>query len=233
MPRSERALLLDLDDTLYPQRRFLMSGFAAVARHVADTFGADATRAFGVLMASYRGADRRHELDRLVQELGLPVSVEALVDVVRSHTPSLTLRPSIRRTLLLLRESWRLGIVTNGLPSIQAAKVAALGVDRLVDTVVYAAEHGSGTGKPERDPFLEALRRLETSAADAIFVGDDGHADILGATACGIQTIQTFQWKRASRASIASRATAVVHGLLEIPAVADRVFAGRRNQHAA
>ena len=33
MPRDTRAVLFDLDDTLYPQRRFILSGFAVVANH--------------------------------------------------------------------------------------------------------------------------------------------------------------------------------------------------------
>ncbi|MEQ1912502.1 MAG: HAD family hydrolase [Vicinamibacterales bacterium] len=232
MPRRTRALLLDLDDTLYPQCRFLFSGLAAVAHHVAERCSVDQGCAFRFLMTSYN-TDRGHELDRLVEQFELTESVGSLVAVIREHTPALTLQPATLRTLRELRRSWQLGIVTNGVPAIQAAKVAALGVDRLVDTVVYATEHGSGTGKPEPDPFLEALRRLDMPAAQAIFVGDDEMADMFGATECGMQAIQTLQWKRPRRASSFTRAAAHVHDIVDVPAVAGGLLSRRRTHYAA
>ena len=232
MPRKARALIFDLDDTLYPQCRFLFSGFAAVARHVAARGGIDPNRAFRVLMTSYN-TDRGYELDRLVEQFHLGESVASLVAVIRSHTPALTLQPVTARTLRVLRRSWQLAIVTNGVPAVQRAKVAALGVDHVVDTVVYATEHGSGAGKPEPDPFLEALRRLDVPAAQAIFVGDDEGADILGATECGMQAIQMLEWKRAASAPGSNRAAAHVHSIVEVPAVADRLLPGRRTHYAA
>jgi FMN phosphatase YigB (HAD superfamily) len=66
--------------------------------------------------------------------------------------------------LKALRPEWRIG-PTNVLPEVRAGKVAALGLEGLVDCVVYAHEHGSGAGKPERAPFLEALRRLDVPAS--------------------------------------------------------------------
>ena len=232
MPRKTRALLFDLDDTLYPQCRFIFSGFAAVARYLEDRSGVDRGRAFRLLMTAFNN-DRGHELDRLVEQLHVAESVASLVAVIRDHTPALTLQPATIQTLRTLRRSWQLGIVTNGVPAIQAAKVAALGVDRLVDTVVYATEHGSGTGKPEPGPFLEALRRLDMPATQAIFVGDDEMADMFGATECGMHAIQTLQWKRPRRASSFTRAAAHVHDIVDVPAVADGLLSRRRTHYAA
>ena len=232
MPRKTRALLFDLDDTLYPQCRFIFSGFAAVARYLEDRSGVDRGRAFRLLMTAFNN-DRGHELDRLVEQLELTESVASLVAVIRDHTPLLTLEPAAVRTLRELRRSWQLAIVTNGVPAIQTAKVAALGLDDLVDTVVYATEHGSGAGKPEPAPFLEALRRLDVPAAQAIFVGDDEVADICGATECGMRAIQTLQWKRAASALISNRAAAHVHRIEDVPAVADSLLSRRRTHYAA
>ena len=47
-----RGLILDLDDTLYPRERFVRSGFAAVARHVAAAHGVPADAAMHVALAS-------------------------------------------------------------------------------------------------------------------------------------------------------------------------------------
>ena len=124
-------------------------------------------------------------------------------------------------------------MTTTGIPAIQAAKVRALGLDTLVDTVVYAADYGSGEGKPDREPFLEALRRLDVRPAQAIAIGDDEFADIFGATRCGLRTIQTREWRTGPRGRVSICADAVVNHISEVPAMADCILPGRLASHAA
>jgi putative hydrolase of the HAD superfamily len=233
MPRKTRAVLFDLDDTLYPHRRFLVSGFAAVASYVSAQYGVESAHAFRTLVRAYRDGARGHELDRLVDVTGLPVDVSTLVRVMRAQCPSLRLRRAVGQTLRLLRDSYALAIVTNGIPMIQRRKVAALGLEPFVDAVVYATEHGSGAGKPEREPFVEALRRLGVDASRAVFVGDDERADIDGAAACGIGTIQIVQWRRDAQMHSGARADGVVRHIAEVPAMAEIVLSGKRAHHAA
>jgi putative hydrolase of the HAD superfamily len=233
MPRSPRALLLDLDDTLYPIGRFRVSGFAAVARHVGRLGLLDERTAFRALVLASRGPDRGTELDVLVARYRLPLSVIELRGVIRTHRPTLRLPRGTRDHLRALRRTWKLAIVTNGMPAIQARKVAALGLDRLVHTVVYAAEHGLGEGKPECAAFLEALRRVNVPASRAIGVGDDEFADVFGATRCGVRAIHTRQWKRGPAGAMALCADAVVHSFSQVSTVAEQLLPGRCGRHAA
>lgn len=233
MPRRPRAMLLDLDDTLYPIERFRLSGFAAVARHVASAGLLDARTAFRALVSASRGAERGRELDRLITAFQLPLTVIGLRRVIRAHEPVLRLPRATRHTLRRLRHTWRLAIVTNGMPAIQERKVAALGVDRFVHTVVYAAEHGLGEGKPDTAAFLEALRRLDVSPSRAIAVGDDEFADVFGATRCGVHAIQTRQWKKRPASPVAICADAIVRRFADVPDVAERLLPGRIRRHAA
>lgn len=232
MPRSPRALLFDLDDTLYPQRRFVLSGFAAVARHVAIRHSIEPRRAFAALVGAYRGPGRGRELNQLVEIFGIPESVDGLVAVMRSHRPLLRLSWSTVETLRLLRRTWALGIVTNGMPAIQREKVRALGIEPLMDVIVYASEHGTGVGKPERAPFAAALNRLAVDASHAVFVGDTPSTDIAGAAMCGLATIQSRQW-RVADVAVGVRPDGVVRHIVEVPAAARLMLSGRRRHHAA
>ncbi len=233
MPRNSRALLLDLDDTLYPLLRFRLSGFAAVARHLARYHAVDEAQAFRLLSSAARGPQRGRELDLVIQRFKLDVPVAALVRVMRGHTPELRLPATTETTLRLLKPSWRLAIVTNGIPAIQKAKVAALGVEALVDTVVYANEHGSGEGKPEREPFLEALRRLDVAPAQAIAVGDDEFADVFGAARCGLRSIQSREWRRGPFGPVSICADAVVSRFTDVPVIAECILPERLSLYAA
>jgi putative hydrolase of the HAD superfamily len=227
------ALLLDLDDTLYPHRRFRTSGFAAVARHLAQTLGLNESALFRQLLRASREGNRGKELDLLLRDLSVPVTLESLVDVIRSHQPVLRLSVATVTTLKALRATWRLAIVTNGLPEVQARKVEALGLAPLVDTVVFAADFGSGRGKPEPEPFVEALRRLGVPAERAVFVGDDEEADIAGAFCCGLLTIRSYEWRRPRSSDVESAADAVVRCLADVPSVAGGLLERKLTENAA
>jgi putative hydrolase of the HAD superfamily len=220
MPREPRAILFDLDDTLHLRRRFVMSGLRAAAGHVATTFAVDRTAALGVLRVAVRHAPGR-ELQHLQRAFALaPEVVPALVTVIREHVPAIRLARASREALAELRPAWRLAVVTNGLADVQARKVAALGLESLVDTIVYATADGH-PGKPSPRPFLDACRRLAVDPARAVFVGDDLSADIAGAAAVGMKTI--WLAPRHRRGSD-PRADIIVHALADVPAAARRLL---------
>jgi putative hydrolase of the HAD superfamily len=179
-----------MDETLYRERRFRLSGLAAVARHLENEFKLSASHVFGRLRyASSKG--REHVFQTVCAELQLPSTlIPTLVEVYRGHAPRLKLPAESQRILTALRPTWRLGVLTNGLPAVQRRKVHALGLEPLVDAVVYACEHGTGEGKPDPASFLEILARLGAAAARTVFVGDDPWCDVAGARNIGMRTIR-------------------------------------------
>ena len=234
MPPEPRAVLFDLDDTLYPLQQFLMSGFRVVAAHVQETWGHGSATVLGVLTAAY-GSDRGHEVDVLAERLSLPDGAAAtLIGLIQSHTPAISLSTHAGPVLSMLRRaSWRLGVVTNGRPATQARKIAALGVAPLVDAVVIAAAHGSGCGKPEAAPFLEACRALGVTPAQAVFVGDDLACDISGAHAVGMATIWLPASVSARPDAAAALADLILPSLAGVPAAVGPLLASRWSAHVA
>ncbi len=228
-----RAMLFDLDDTLYPLERFVMSGFRAVARHVDTQWGVPSARALETLVTAAAVA-RGRELQVLAERHGLDAAVvPALVDVIREHVPDLRLPELSLSVLGALRAGWRLGVVTNGRPDIQARKVEALGLGRFVDTVVFASGCGTGHGKPDPAPFLEGCRRLGVPPSRTVFAGDDPDCDIAGAHGVGMKTI----WLPARVAPQSTRpaelADVIVASLADVPAAAARLLTPEWRAHVA
>lgn len=222
MRRRASAVLFDLDDTLYPRRRFVLSGFAAVARHLDRQYRSGASTVFRLLVAQYRRGERGRELQACLAHLDLPlVLLPGLVALMRSHRPNLRLPAASRAALVSLRETYRIGVVTNGIPATQADKIKALGLRRLVDTVIYATEHGTGLGKPDSAPFLAALSRLDVPPQQAVFVGDDERCDVSGAAAVGLRTVRLAHRENGPRESAAD---ATVTSLAEVPGVIDTLI---------
>jgi putative hydrolase of the HAD superfamily len=168
-----------------------MSGFAAVARHVEAAHGIPAEFAYRVMSRAHATDRRGQEFQVLCEAARLSHDLApSLTDVFRRHVPSIWLNHGVADALQRLRATgWRLGILTNGLPSVQFRKVAALELTSLVDEVVYAEEHVAG-GKPAAAAFKAALRSLELAADQCICVGDDLVRDVRGACALGIRTIR-------------------------------------------
>jgi len=217
--RQRGGVILDLDDTLYPREQFVLSGFAAVARYMAAHHEISSDAAFLTLTDAYDGSERGQEFQALCRRFDLSLDViPELLAVFREHHPSLWLRPGVIDTLYRLRrEGWRIAILTNGLPRVQAAKVDALGLRRLVDAVLYAEEYASG-GKPAAAAFRAVLSRLNLPASSCIAVGDDPVCDVRGGRAAGLGTV------RVSRPDVEGpvqhEADVVIDRIEELPEVA-------------
>jgi putative hydrolase of the HAD superfamily len=128
----------------------------------------------------------------------------------------------------LRADGWRLGILTNGLPATQRAKVEALGLEARVDAVLYAEEQAPG-GKPSRAAFDAVLAALGVPASRAVFIGDDLVRDIQGARAAGMSTIRVVTARGPRRTDGDADAIATLE---EIPVAAGRLVKGS-GAHAA
>ena len=230
MRRTARAIVFDLDDTLYPHAAFVRSGFKAIARRLAQDRGLSASLVYSVLDRARSSGARGRELQTLCIRVGLSSSyVPALLAVVRDHAPALRLPAESRRVLTSIRRRWRVGILTNGVPHVQKGKIKALGVEELVDAVVLAAECGDGSGKPAPEGFQTVLDHLAIEPADAVFVGDDAHADMQGAAAIGMSTIHVLGRRPPNgRHCDLAGCDAHVTSLRHVPATANRLVRARK-----
>src|SRR5262245_997772 len=88
-------VVFDLDDTLYPERAFVQSGFRAVGRYIERNFGTDVYERSSELLAT--GAD--DPFGGIIAEFGLPLGKSQLVNVYRTHIPELALAEDVRELL--------------------------------------------------------------------------------------------------------------------------------------
>jgi putative hydrolase of the HAD superfamily len=204
--RSERppfaaieAVLFDLDDTLYPQASWLEGAWHAVAlRAAAD--GVDPTALEAELHAiAARGSDQGRIIDQALASLGAErVDVAPLLRAFRGHQPTrLEPYPGVDDALGRLGARVPLGIVSDGDPEIQRAKLDAVGLGARFAVVVLSDEHGREHRKPAALPFERALAALGVEPAASVYVGDRPEKDVAGAAAAGMRSIRvrTGEWR--------------------------------------
>ena len=218
------AVIFDLDDTLYRRRRWLLSGFAAVSRHLEVARRLDRREVFRLLVRALRAGHAPQAFQRLCVRFDLSSDlIPGLVQLVRRHAPRLRLSRSTERVLTQLRCRRRLGVLTNGLPTVQVKKTTALGLSRFVDSVVYATDYGGG--KPDPLPFLEVATRIGVEPARCVFVGDDPWCDVHGARGVGMRTVRIRRATMAEASRAVDEADVVIDDLGELVQVVPRLLA--------
>ncbi|HDQ72085.1 MAG TPA: HAD family hydrolase [Chloroflexi bacterium] len=187
-----RAVVFDLDDTLYPERDYVLSGFQAVAAWAEAELGIPSEQGFTELKQLFDLGVRGNTFDHWLEEHSLPADdglTPQLVRVYRAHEPVLTPFPEAPGVLASLRDNYRLGLVSDGYLAVQRRKLSALGLAPYFDAVVFSDRWGREVWKPSPTPFEAVLDRLAVEAPRSIYVGDNPLKDFLGARRAGMYTV--------------------------------------------
>ncbi len=102
----------------------------------------------------------------------------------RDFCRSSALNPGALDTLRHLSQHFRLGLITNGYSDSQRGRLDAAGLSQFFDPILISEE--VGIAKPDARIFDMALRALELSAEDVIYVGDSIGHDCAGCQNAGI-----------------------------------------------
>ncbi|MFI5254348.1 MAG: HAD family hydrolase [Candidatus Limnocylindrales bacterium] len=194
-PAGLRAVLFDLDDTLYPEHQFVDGGFRAVARFVAARSGQSDASLVARLWELHARDGRGRLFDTLLAEVGLggdPDIVLACLLLYRSHEVRLEPFPGVERALDEISDAGMLiGVLSDGQASVQRRKLAGLpGVARRLDVVVLTAELGPAYAKPSPVGYRVACRILDVPPSATVYVGNDPAKDFAGARAAGLYTVR-------------------------------------------
>jgi putative hydrolase of the HAD superfamily len=199
-----KAVLFDLDDTLFDHRGCAREALAAV-QGCHDRFRSmpfDALERAHARFLEELHADvmlgrvpletaRIERFRRLLAAMDVP-SGEGLAariattyrDTYRTARRAVSGAPAL---LAAIRSHARIAIVSNNLLEEQQEKLRTCGLDEFVDALVVSEE--AGTSKPDPAIFRLALDRLHALSGDAVMVGDSWAADVVGARAAGIRAI--------------------------------------------
>lgn len=187
-----RAVLVDLDDTLYPQAEMSEVAWRALAER-GERLGLDHDALLGALQdEAAAGPARDGVIARALERVGGSSDhVDVLLDAFRAVEPDrLTPYPGAVEALALVRSRVPVALVTDGEVTGQQRKVAALGLTDAFDVIVYSDHGGRAHRKPHAWPFRTALGRLGVPPERAVMIGDRPDEDIAGAVDVGMRAIR-------------------------------------------
>jgi putative hydrolase of the HAD superfamily len=186
-----RAVLFDIDDTLFSTTEFARRARANAVRAMVDA-GLDlpvevVQKELDEVIAEFT-SNYEHHFERLVQRLPSQATRRvnpALIvaaGVVAYHDTKfreLAPYPDVVPLLTWLAEAGvRVGVVTHGLTVKQAEKLVRLGLVRYLDPKAIFISDQIGISKPNPKLYLAALRELGLQAREVMYVGDNLEHDV-------------------------------------------------------
>ena len=197
-----RAILFDLDDTLFDHRR--ASTLALRAMHEAyapelpfEPFAAKHAEVLEVFHARFLAGEFTLDEARVARmqtlfaafsvEIDHRTALEAAQLYREGHQANRHLVPGAIELLDVLRQHCRLGVVTNNSTAEQIEKLRVLNIAGYFDTVVIS--ENVGVTKPDPKIFAIALQRIGARPDETVFVGDNWTNDIVGAINAGLAAV--------------------------------------------
>ncbi|PSU75670.1 2-haloalkanoic acid dehalogenase [Photobacterium phosphoreum] len=173
--------VFDLDDTLYKERDYQISGYDFIASLIKQIYQQDVNP---IIKQAIK--DKKDVLQSICNYLNLPLSVkDSLLWQYRNHIPKLMLDDETKNTLFHIKKnSLAIAILTDGRSVSQRAKIASLGLSHYD---IYISEEW-GKDKPDDKRFLAIMDKYH-SADSFIYIGDNINKDFITPNKLGWITI--------------------------------------------
>ena len=174
------AVIFDLDDTLYSEKDYVRSGYRKVAEHFGKPEIADQ-----MWEVFERGGKA---LDEVLEANGLAAQKDEALHIYRFQEPDIQLYPGVAEMIARTRETKKVGIITDGRPEGQWAKIRALGIQ--VDEIIITDELGGiEFRKPNPAAFRLMQERLTVPFERMAYIGDNTKKDFVAPESLGMRTI--------------------------------------------
>jgi len=190
-----KGIIFDLDNTLVDFTRFKENSIRSAIESMIDAgLKIDLETAYKKIFQIYEEKGWEYQRvfdDFLVEIIGYidyKILASGIVAYRRAKDGSLVLYPNVTRTLLnLVKKGIKLAVVSDA-PALQVwTRLVQMNLHHIFDVVI--AFDDTGKRKPDPEPFLKALEKLNLKPDEVIMVGDWAERDIVGAKKIGIKTV--------------------------------------------
>jgi len=179
-------VIFDLDDTLYSEKEYIKSGYAEIARNFKQIDDME-----NKLWNAFK--DEKPAINYVLEQEGL-FSNDALnfcLNIYRNHIPQISLYPDAEKMLASLKKQGiSLGMITDGRPEGQRAKIKALGIEHFFDKIIVTDELGGiEFRKPNTIAFEKMQKHFNVLYEAMVYLGDNPKKDFIAPKLLGMNSI--------------------------------------------
>jgi putative hydrolase of the HAD superfamily len=191
---SIKAIVFDLDDTLYKEEEYVFSGFKAIDHWLGNQFNIIGFLPYAVEL--FKQGERELIFDKVLSKMNLKFDkklILSLVNIYRSHKPDIQLLEDASWVLEKLFGKVQLGLITDGYYVSQTQKIKALDISNIFDSIILSDKYGRESWKPSPIPYEEARLQLQCEHYQCVYVGDNIKKDFITAKKLGWKTIHVHR----------------------------------------
>ena len=175
------SVIFDLDDTLFSEKDYVKSGFRKISQYFSQipNLNEELWNAFEAGLPA---------IDYVFAKHNLIENKDTALNIYRFHIPQIELYEGVSEMISRIREMKSVGIITDGRPEGQRAKLEALKLD--VDEVIITDELGGiQYRKPNKAAFVLMAERLRTPYDRMVYIGDNIKKDFDAPLDLGMKAI--------------------------------------------
>lgn len=183
---EKSVVIFDLDDTLYSEKDYVRSGYEEIAVHFPEI-----EDMAGKLWRAFE--EGKQAINHVLEQEGKfsDETVWRCLKIYRNHFPRISLYPEAKELITVLRDHGvRLGMITDGRPEGQRAKIEALGIAQYFEKIIITDELG---GVSFRKPNPEAFEQMQdffgVPFSAMAYVGDNPRKDFIAPQQLGMDSI--------------------------------------------
>lgn len=191
-----KALIFDLDDTLYYEKEYVLGAFKEVTYYLGNKYDENAERLYNRSKEILETLGRGKIFDIICEENNFNEDIRKLIDIYRNSTPKLELYEDSKEFLNWARnQEYKLGIITDGCSKVQWNKIKGLGIEELVDKIIVTDDLGKEFWKPHEKSYLDMMKWFNINKNECIYIGDNPNKDFIGARELGMKTVRIIREK--------------------------------------
>ncbi|RDW20408.1 HAD family hydrolase [Oceanobacillus chungangensis] len=185
-----QAIVFDMDDTLYQEKDYLLSGLKYV-----DIWVKENCHRTGFYEEAYQlfvSGENKFIFNRALELLEVNYDqnmIMEMLNVYRSHKPDIQLLEDAEWVLNNLYDNVKIGLISDGYLSSQKRKVNALKLPSRFNSIILSDEFGRENWKPSHIPYEKVASELKCYPNECVYVGDNLQKDFITAKKLGWLTV--------------------------------------------
>ncbi len=195
MGKAKKAIFFDLDETIYPERDYRLSGFKVVARWLSDYKNIPTEDIFAKLceIIDAKGLLYKTCFNELCQTYDIGINlIPRLVEIFRMHRPTIQPYSDFLQFMNSAKHNYHFGIISDGISKVQRRKMDSLRLNRWFkqSAIIITSELGSSVSKFDSEVFIKAGSIFGLKGNECFYIGDNPYKDFENPSRQGWITIR-------------------------------------------
>ncbi|MCM3735027.1 HAD family hydrolase [Bacillus cytotoxicus] len=189
-----KAIVFDMDDTLYREKDYVVSGFKAVDNWFKKRY--EQTGFYNTAIQLFDSGEKNYIFNKALQKLNMNYDeklINNMLEQYRSHEPNIQLLEEADWVLNNLIHTVKTGLISDGYLSPQEKKVSALKLKERLHSIILTDRFGKEHWKPSQVPYEQMSVELQIPHHECVYVGDNSNKDFITAKKLGWTTVHVHR----------------------------------------